>query len=66
MKEEVRRLKPGERLELQRLLLQIELENDEEWKAEMSRRAAEAREGKGLVSQEEVMALHRRLLAEGR
>ena len=50
MEEQVRILSPEERRALTTLLLEIE----------------EARGGAGLVPQEEVEALHRRLTAEGR
>ena len=66
MEEQVRILTPEERRALTTLLLEIEEARDPEWEVEMLRRAREARGGEGLVPQEEVEALHRRLTAEGR
>jgi hypothetical protein len=66
LKEEIHRLSPDERRELTNHLLDLEEDHDEEWLAEMLRRARLAAAGQGLVSQEEVEALHLRLLAEGR
>jgi|GEM_PF-1144063 len=55
--------------ELDDLALHIEFlrrANDPAWRAEMARRAEEAANGGKLYSAAEVLALHQRLIAEGR
>jgi hypothetical protein len=65
LKEKVYTLSEEERLELQHLLLQIRLQNDPGYLAEMDRRMREMDAGKK-VTQEEVERRHRELLAQGR
>jgi hypothetical protein len=66
IKDEIRRLTAAERKELTELILDLENDRDEDWLVEMLCRARGAQAGEGLVSQEDVEALHRRLSAEGR
>ncbi len=66
VKERVKELTPEE---LDDLALHVEFlrrTNDPAWQQEMARRAQAAAAGAELHSMEEVEALHRRLIAEGR
>ncbi len=62
---EVRSMNQAERLRLAELLDFVIHENDPEYQAELSRRIARMERGE-VVTSEELMAAHLRLVAEGR
>jgi hypothetical protein len=65
IKKQIPSLTPEERLELSHLLLDIELQQDPEYHAEMERRMKAMDAGRK-VTQEEVERRHKELLAQGR
>jgi hypothetical protein len=64
LKEQVVELTEEERLDLEAWLVRLRLSNDREWLAEINRRMRDMDAGKK-VSQDEVLRVHRELLAKG-
>jgi hypothetical protein len=65
IKHAVDELSQDDQLELAHYLRQRSLQNDPEWAAELARRLDRLKQGKG-YSREDLLAIHNRLIAEGK
>jgi len=65
IKRAVQDLSPDERLDVSHFLRQLALQDDPEWAAELARRLDRSAQGKG-HSEAELLAIHQRLIAEGK